>query len=212
MAVHQAPTNGYATYYAPKNGYTFQASDYGYIYISHLDKDLQYWRIPVLPDSISDSMTTTFAQTQALGRSAPVFTFSHAGPRTVQVSIKLHRDIMDDVNMSWSNATLGYNEDYVDNLLRALQAIAVPKYNLSNKAVQPPMVALRLGNQIFIKGVVTSAPGVTYNKPILDQGQYGDIQISLTVSEVDPYDATAIYANGGFRGVVSTLNTAKMGF
>jgi hypothetical protein len=80
-------------------------------------------------------MTTTFGQTQALGRSAPVFTFSNAGPRAVQVSFKLHRDMMDDINMNWSNATLDYNEDYIDNLIRAIQAIAVPKYNLNNKAI-----------------------------------------------------------------------------
>jgi hypothetical protein len=43
--------------------------------------------------------------------------------------------MMDDINMNWSNAKLGYNEDYIDNLIRAIQAIAVPKYNLNNKAI-----------------------------------------------------------------------------
>jgi hypothetical protein len=59
---------------------------------------------------------------------------------------------------------------------------------------------------------VTAAPGVTYEKPILANGKYAGVDISLTVSEIDPYDATAIYKNGSFRGTVSTLNTAKMGF
>lgn len=188
------------------------SSDWGYIYISHLDQGLKYWRLPVLPDSISDNMQSQFQQTSALGRSAPIFTFSNAGPRTVQVSIKLHRDLMDDINMGWSNETLGYDQDYVDNLIRALQAIAVPKYNLSNKAIEPPLVALRLSNQVFIKGVCTSAPAVTYNKPILSNGKYAQVDISFTVAEIDPYDATTIYQQGSFRGVVATLKTDKMGF
>ena len=104
-------------------------------------------------------MQSTFTPTTALGRTAPVYTFSNSGPRTVQIELELHRDIMDDVNTGISNSQLGEGEDYVDNLLRALQSIALPKYNLTNKAVEPPLVALRLGNEIFIKGVVTSGIG-----------------------------------------------------
>ena len=51
-----------------------------YIYIYHLNK---YWYIPVSPDDVSDSMSSTFAETSALSRSAPVFTYSRSGPRTV---------------------------------------------------------------------------------------------------------------------------------
>jgi hypothetical protein len=117
---------------------------------------------------------------------------------------------MDDVNIGISTAWLGEGEDYVDNLIRALQAIAVPKYNLQNKAVEPPMVAIRLSNEIFIKGIVSGPIGLTYTKPILSNGKYARVDISLTVSEVDPYDATTVYKNGGFRGVVQGLK-AGMG-
>lgn len=150
-------------------------------------------------------MGSTFTQTTALGRSAPVFTYSGSGPRSVQVTLKLHRDIMDDVNLSKSNVTLREGEDYIDNLIRAIQSIAVPKYNLSNKAVEPPLVAVRFANQIFIKGVVSSDVGVTYEKPILYNGKYAQVTVSFTVYEVDPYDATTVYKNGSFRGVVKTL-------
>jgi len=176
-----------------------------YIYISHLDEDIQYWFIPVSPDTISDQFTSTFASTNALGRTAPVYTFSNAGPRTIQIDLKLHRDLMDDVNLGKSNAELGVGEDYIENLVHALQAIAVPKYNLSNKAVEPPLVAIRFANQIFIKGVVTSGVGVVYGKPILSNNKYAEVQVSFTISEVDPYDATSVYQNGSFRGVVRTL-------
>lgn len=176
-----------------------------YLYISHLDEDLQYWVIPIYPDNINDSMGSTFSSSTALGRSAPVYTFSNAGPRTVQINLRLHRDMMDDVNVDNTSIKLAAGEDYIDNLINALRSIAVPRYNLSNKAVEPPLVALRLGEEIFIKGVVTSSIGITYEKPILSNNKYAQVSLSLLISEVDPYDASEVYKSGGFRGIVKTL-------
>lgn len=190
---------------ANKNTKLNTVLDDNYIYISHLDEHFQFWKLPTWPDQISDSMQSTFNQSTALGRTAPVFTFSNSGPRTVQINIPLHRDIMDEVNVGISTAWLGEGEDYVDNLIKALQAIALPKYNLQNKAVEPPLVALRLGNEVFIKGIVSGAIGTNYTKPILSNGKYARVDLSLTITEVDPYDSTTVFKNGGFRGVVQSL-------
>lgn len=176
-----------------------------YIYISHLDEGYKFWKIPVTPDEITDTMESSFQPTSALGRSAPVFTYSNSGPRTMSITINLHRDLMDDINIGSSNSKLGEGEDYVDNLIKALQSISVPRYNLNNKAVEPPLVAIRLSNEIFIKGVVSGGVSVTHRLPILSNNKYAQISISFTVSEVDPYDATTVFTNGSFRGVVATL-------
>ena len=48
------------------------------------------------------------------------------------------------------------------------------------------MVAVRFGNEIFIKGVVTTGVSVTYEKPILSNNKYAVVTIAFTVSEVDP--------------------------
>lgn len=184
----------------------------GYLYISHLDEGFKFWRLPVLPDAITDSMTSQFSETNALGRSAPVYTFSHSGPRTVQVDLKMRRDMMDDVNAGYSNVQLSDDEDYIENLIRALQSISVPKYNLNNRAIEPPLVAVRLANQIFVKGVVTSSIGLTYNKPLLYNNKYAEVTLSFTVAEVDPYDATTVFENGSYRGVVKTLKNSGMGY
>ncbi len=179
-----------------------------YLYISHLDgvDEAQYWTLPSYPDSVADSMSSSFQEQNALGRSAPVYTFSNAGPRTVQIDLKFHRDMFDEVSAGGgSNATLRDEDDYADSFIRALQAIAVPKYNLSNKAIEPPLVAVRLGKEVFIKGVVTSGISLTYSKPILDNEKYAQVAVSFTVSEVDPYDASSVYKNGSFRGLTATL-------
>jgi hypothetical protein len=177
-----------------------------YIYISHLDGIApKYWRLPQYPDEIADQMQSTFAEQNALGRSAPVYTFSSAGPRTIQFNLEFHRDMIDEANVGYSNVPLQDGEDYSDKLISALQAIALPKYNLTNKAVEPPLVAIRLGRQVFIKGVVTSGITVTYKKPILTNEKYAVVGLSFTVAEVDPYDASTVYTNGSFRGLVFSM-------
>jgi hypothetical protein len=209
-----------------------------YIYISHLGEGYQYWRLPTEPDSIADTLGSTFTQTTALGRSAPIFTYSSSGPRSIQVTLNLHRDMMDDINMSNvspfvvqaykdtekldadGNPTTKLvalqafpqdrSEDYTDTLIRALQSIALPHYSDVNNTVEPPIVALRFGDEIFIRGIVDSGITVTYEKPILSNNKYAQVTIAFTVYEIDPYDAQAIFNNGSFRGVVATMK-AGMG-
>jgi hypothetical protein len=172
-----------------------------YIYISHLGENGEYLILPTYPDTITDSMSSTFSQTNALSRSAPIYTYSNSGPREVQISLDLFRDMMDDFNKSASNISLELGQDYVDVLIKKIQAISVPKYNVNNKSVEPPTIAVRLGNEIFIKGIVTGQITVTYKKPILVNNKYSQVTIGFTVTETDPYDATSIEKNGSFRGV-----------
>ena len=112
---------------------------------------------------------------------------------------------MDQVNIGVSNSKLGEGEDYVDNLLKALQSIALPKYSMNNKLIEPPIVALRLGQEIAIKGIVNGGIGLTYEKPILSNGKYACVSLSLTITEIDPYDSTQVFQQGGFRTMVKTL-------
>jgi hypothetical protein len=173
-----------------------------YLYISHLDDGFKYWQLPGYPDEVTDDMQSSFIANTALGRSAPVYTFSNSGPRTVQITLNFHRDMFEDMP---SNVIPRDGEDKAESFIHALQAIAVPKYNLSNKAIEPPLVAVRLGREVFIKGVVTSSIGITYGKPILVNEKYATIKVSFTIAEVDPYDATTVFKNGSFRGLTATL-------
>ena len=180
-----------------------------YIYISHLSEDGEYLILPNYPDTLTDSMGSTFASENALSRSAPVFAYSYSGPRTVDINLQLHRDLMNDVNLKASNIKLELDEDYVDTLIKKLQSIAVPSYNVTNKAVEPPTVAVRLGNEVFIRGIVNGDIGVTYAKPILVNNKYAQVTVTFRVTETDPYDATTIAKNGSFRGLTQAF---KHGF
>jgi len=193
------------------NKYTTYSRDWNlkdnYIYISHLDgdEDEKWLFLPNYPDSISISMNSTFDQTNALSRTAPVFTYSNSGPRSMQITLNLHRDLMQQANEGKSNLIPELGDDYLDTFIKKLQSIAVPKYNLKNKLVEPPLVAIRFCDQIFIKGIVSGSVGVNYMKPILRDGTYAKVDISFTIYETDPYDATTIAEQGGFRGLTRTM-------
>lgn len=178
-----------------------------YIYISHLGQTGHWWWLPCNPESITDSMSSQFSSSTALGRSAPVWTYSSSGPRTVQVSIRLHRDMMDLVNVGNNSASsfATKQEDHVDSLIRALQSISVPKYTLSDKAIEPPLVSMRLSNEVFIKGIVNGDIGLNYQLPIISGDRYAIVDLSITITEVDPYDASTVFTNGSFRGLVDTM-------
>ena len=175
-----------------------------YLYISHLDEDYQYWMLPGYPEEVTDSMSSTFGSTSALGRSAPVYTYSSSGPRTIQISLEFHRDMFEEIN-DFRGKPFQDGDDMVDHFIKAIQAIAVPKYNLSNKAIEPPLVAIRLGQEVFIKGIVDGGVRVSYKKPILSNEKYAIVNISFTVSEVDPYDSSTVFQNGSFRGLTATM-------
>lgn len=182
---------------------TFIKDNYIYIY-RNSPEDGEYVLIPTWPDQIKDDMPANFVSTSALARSAPVYSYSNSGPRTVAVSVELRRDMFDQVNFIGSNIKPNLDEDYVDTIIRKLQSIAVPKYDASSKAVQPPMVAVRFGNEVFIKGIVTGNISVSYEKPITPDGKYYGVNIGFTVYETDPYDADTIAQQGSFRGITKT--------
>lgn len=183
-------------------GRTFNLID-NYIYLFHTD---EYILIPTYPDSIQDSMRSSFSETNALSRSAPVFSYSNSGPRKVQVSLNLHRDMMEAINYNSSNMIIeDLDDDYVDTLIKKLQSIVLPKYTATSKSVIPPMIAVRFGNEIFIKGVVNDTLSVTYDKPILENNKYAQVSISFVVSEIDPYDAESVQEQGSFRGLTRTF-------
>ena len=173
-----------------------------YLYISHLDEGFKYWTLPGYPNEVSDAMQSQFSPATALGRSAPVYTFSNSGPRTIALNLEFHRDMFEDMP---SNVVPNDDEDKAESFIHALQAIALPKYNLSNKAIEPPLVAVRLGREVFIKGIVSGGVTVTYKKPILVNEKYAVISIGFTITEVDPYDSSTVFKNGSFRGLTATL-------
>ena len=179
-----------------------------YVYLYHTKTLIV---LPVYPDSIQDSMPVSYQQTPIMSRSAPIFSYSSSGPRSMQIELPLHRDMMNEINVNTTRFqnmldTLS-SDDYVDIIVKQLQAAALPRYGASEKMIDPPLIAIRFGNSIFCKGVVDGGVSVTYSGPILTTDKYALTTVAFTILEVDPYDAEAVMIDGGFRGIRTSLES-----
>lgn len=187
------------------SGRTFNMID-NYMYMYHTDTFIV---LPTYPESVSDSMSASFASTTPLSRSAPIYSYQNSGPRSVQISLKLQRELMTQINWQRSNATVQMGDDYVDTIIKQIQAAVIPRYGDAEKMVNPPIVAVRFGDDIFIKGVVNGSVSLTYQLPIITdkngKDKYSIVDINFTVSEVDPYDADTVMLAGSYRGLSTTL-------
>lgn len=198
------------SYKVPSTGKSYRLPDC-YIYLYHTD---EFFILPQYPSSVSDTLESNFNSQNALSRTAPVFSYNNSGPRSIDCTLQLHRDMMNEVNTLQSNVKVNQGsdiiykigDDYIDILIKKLQSIALPRYSSADKLVNPPQVAIRFGNEIFIKGVVASGGvSVNYELPMLSNNKYAQVKISFRVSEVQPYDADSVGALGSFRGLTSGL-------
>ena len=98
----------------------FQMID-NYIYLYHVD---EFIVIPTFPDSITDTLSANFNSSTPLSRSAPIYSYASSGPRTMQINLDLHRDMMTQINYGVSNATVAMGDDYIDTLIKYVQAFS----------------------------------------------------------------------------------------
>lgn len=182
-----------------------------YIYLYHVPNDQGgtgvFIFIPEYADSVQDVQAASYASSFPLARSAPIYSYQNSGPRTLQVNFTLHRDMMKQLNYGKSNILpeTTTNDDYTDVLIRNIQAAVLPAYDVANKMVNPPIVALRLGSDLFIKGVINGTVGLTYKYPILSNGKYAIVELGFQVSEIEPYDAVTVASVGSYRGISTNL-------
>ena len=192
-----------------------------YIYIYHMNLK---FNLPVVPDSIQDTLPISFNQEPVLARSAPQITFGSAGPRTLQVNLKFHRQmfclenpevvdgikvikVLDPVTGTMINTPL---KDAADLLIDALVSISLPKYTDSTKAIVPPSVLIRFGNESCIRGV-PSGFSKTASGVWLKNGKLSEVLLNFTMTEIEPYSAQYAAANGTMRGVTTNLQRGIYG-
>ena len=172
-----------------------------FVYLHHTDTLIA---IPTFPESISDTMSVNFSQSDPISRSAPIYSYTKSGPRELQISLNLHRDLMYDLNKN-SALNVTIDNDYIDVLAAQIQAAALPRYAAAEKMVDPPIVSVRFGNDIFCKGVISGSVTVTYSGPILRTNKYAQVDISFNLHEIDPFDADTVMTTGSYRGISTDL-------
>lgn len=191
-----------------------------YIYIYHMNL---MFNLPVVPDSIQDSLPISFNSEPVLSRSAPQVTFSSAGPRTLQVSLKLHRQMFCQENKEAGAIAKNIKmmdpatgkimdvplTDAADLLINAITTLSLPKYTDSTKAVVPPSLLIRFGNESCIRGV-PSGFSKTASGAWLKNGKLSDVTLNFTITEVEPYSAQYTAENGTLRAISTNLQRGSI--
>lgn len=166
-----------------------------YIYFHHLGRSIT---IPVDPQNLTDGLSASWASSTPLSRSAPIYSYQNSGPRSVQFSFQLHRDLVKQFNPDWG-------EDPVDELITNIEACVLPTYKETGKIVNPPIVSVKIRDEIYIKGVVSNVtknfdlPLIYYASATHPGYKYAVVSISFSVNEVTPQDASIISKTGGYR-------------
>lgn len=163
-----------------------------YIYLYHTNTLII---LPNYPENMQDSSSASFASNNPLGRSAPIYSYTGSGPRSVGFQFELHREMLDQVN----GFIGGTSVDTVDRLIKEIQAAVLPNYAASSKMVDPPLVACRVGVDVYIKGIINGPVSVSYSGPILYNDKYALCNIGFSITEVDPYDAEVVQNIGSYR-------------
>ena len=149
-----------------------------YIIVHHLDD--RVYQIPMYPEEVSDTMSTRYVQTEILARSAPLQSWSNAGPRTLGFSLKVHRDLDDYVTA----------EHGINDLINDYQAFSLPNYS-SPMLVIPPKITVSLGPSLRITGIPSNI-SYTNRLPIGENGEYMSGEFIFEIKELEPYDAESV--------------------
>ena len=79
--------------------------------------------------------------------------------------------------------------------------MVLPDYNSASKIVNPPIVSLKIRDEIFITGIVQSV-GKSFNLPLLNYNgtyKYALVNLNFSVAEVQPYSASILPSVKGGR-------------
>lgn len=139
---------------------------------------------PCFPESYSDTHEVSIQPQEIMGRSEPFQIYKHTGPRSVSVRFKMHREM---------NHAL---ETDIDELVGALQSAIYPM-GLDSII---PRVELVIGNNCYIKGIITSNIDTTWSETINKNTQYNMVEIGFTVTECTGQPKTAMQVRN-LRGV-----------
>lgn len=140
-------------------------------------------QFPVLPQAVSESVSSSFTQQEIVGASVPRIIYASTGAKIISFSLQ---------NLSEDYVASGFS-----NLLqyvRALEALAYPTYS-NTGVVNSPDLTLVLGDR-SIQCVCTNV-SVTWNSFVREQRMLScNVELSLLVTRYDVPGATIIEANG----------------
>ena len=133
---------------------------------------------PCFPESYSDSHTASFTQQTPMGRSEPFQIYQNSGPRTVNVSFRMDREMTHTTD--------------IGDIVGIVQSACYP---LGNEATIVPRVTLVIGDNCRITGIIPSV-STNWSDTIIED-KYMIVTLDFSVVECTGNPKTA--------GVVASL-------
>lgn len=117
--------------------------------------------LPMYPDEISDTQSSIWNKHQIYGRSSPIAAYIGTDARNVSFSMKLHREMSDNI----------------EDILKLLRKALYPRYN--SVGLVPPRVRFVFG-EFVVDGTLDSL-SYSWEKPIVDK-KYHVCTVAVTVT------------------------------
>lgn len=131
---------------------------------------------PCFPEEVSESVSSSYNSEIPLGRQEPFYVYENSGPRTVNVSFRMHREMFPTITG-------------LDSLINLIESGV---YSSSN-GVPAKRVFLKIGGQISISGIINGQVSVTWSETLnaipsvfggWSNAHYNIATVSFSVSEV----------------------------
>lgn len=153
--------------------------------------------LPVIPEQISESISTIWGDHNIIGRSASYKSYQGTTNRQVNITLKLHSDLLTEVSKN--------NNCDLTNIVDFLKSLCYPQY--TENELRPPVCILKLADVIKLRGI-TNSINAQHSLPIkkMIYGGYKgekryammEVQLSFTEVPIQAPSATEILANKDF--------------
>jgi len=146
--------------------------------------------IPVYPEEISDGAKASYTtMPDLLYQYEPWYAYTGSGPRSVEYSFHMHRDM-------WTG---DHRDGNANALIRFAESCCYAEYNGS--AVNTTLVTLYINGDATITGIMTDE-NVRWSGPIGLDGWYLEFTLSFTITEVSkiPKNITSVRAKNVIGG------------
>lgn len=153
------------------------------LYSSLTDESVDF---PVYPEEYEDGYTANYeTMPDMLYQYEPWYTYKSSGPRTINLTFKMHRDM-------WTG---DHRDGKCNSLIRFCQANCFPAYN--GASVNTPIVALYIAGKPYIRGILTEEKH-TYSGPLgLDKFPLAvDLTLTFTEISVTPLNFETVRKKG----------------
>lgn len=141
-------------------------------------------RLPISPDSVSDSTSASYNSQPFVGRSSPTQVYTGTNARQMTVSFKIHYEL---ATKGLSKAQSAQEIQRVKSQLAGLRKAVYPK--LLEPGYIPTYVKVKIGN-FATKGICTS---ISYNwMPPIVNGEFYCCEVSMNIEQILPEDFKGI--------------------